>query len=382
MSPDEPTPVRSRATDPGLASLQEAFGTAFGLLKVVMVVILAAYLLSGIFRVGDDERAILLRFGKFVPYADEDGRRLVVRRGGLHWAFPYPIDERVLARTDLERSVAIRTYWYHEAGPGEPPDHLDPAVDGHAITGDLNLVHYKWTVRYVVRDFAAFFASFRGAGAKGGSADADRLIENLVSNAIVRVTARTRVDDLLYDKKDELKQNVLREARAALAALPFGACLEIRDATLLSQAPRQTAAAFREALNAQQTRDKLIRAATTHRDTMKDVARKQAQDIVGIARSDAVRIVSSARRDSGYLKSILDRQEYRNPVTRRVFLEQLLLETLEEVLAGVDEKYVLRSAGGARQREVRYILKRDPEAVRDRERERMRRGKPKPETQP
>jgi membrane protease subunit HflK len=377
MSPDAPTPVPPRATDPGLASLQEAFRTAFFLLKIVMVIVLAAYLLSGIFQVDDNERAVLLRFGKFVPYEDEEGRRCLVRDGDLYWAFPYPIDEHVKAKTDLERSVAIRTYWYHETGRGKAPDHLDPAVDGYAITGDLNIVHYKWTVRYVVSDFATYFATFRGAGGKEGSADADRLIEDVVSNAIVRVTARTRVDDLLYHKKAKLKEDVLREARAALAALPFGECLEIRGATLdAAEAPRQTAAAFREALNAAQVKDRLIRKATTRKETIGNVARKEALAIVGAAREEAGRIVSRASADAGYLKSILDREEYRDPVTRRVFLEQLFLETLEEVLAGVDEKYVLRGSGAARKREIRYILKRDPEARRDLERERRKKAKP------
>ena len=130
--------------DQGVKSLREAFRTAFLLLKVVMVLVVAAYLLSGLFKVKEHQSAVVLRFGKFV--LDRDKKK--TRGPGLHTAFPYPVDEKVKYDTDREREIRIYDTYMYAGGPGREGTGLNPVLDGHALTGDLNVIHYKWSVRY------------------------------------------------------------------------------------------------------------------------------------------------------------------------------------------------------------------------------------------
>ena len=50
--------------DPGNEALADALRVSFRLLRVVMVILLALYVVSGIFIVKQDEKAIVLVFGK------------------------------------------------------------------------------------------------------------------------------------------------------------------------------------------------------------------------------------------------------------------------------------------------------------------------------
>src|SRR5512145_1400648 len=74
--------------DASSQALSEALRSSFTIIKVVMVVLLFLFLGSGFFTVGPQERAIILRLGK--PVGDGESALL---GPGLHWSFPYPIDE-------------------------------------------------------------------------------------------------------------------------------------------------------------------------------------------------------------------------------------------------------------------------------------------------
>ena len=69
-------------------ALSEALRSSFGIVKLVMAILVVVFLASGFFTVGPQERAIILRFGK--PVGVGDG---VLLGPGLHWSFPYPIDD-------------------------------------------------------------------------------------------------------------------------------------------------------------------------------------------------------------------------------------------------------------------------------------------------
>src|ERR1039458_6135974 len=74
--------------DAGSQALAEALHSSFAIVKVVMFALFAVFLCSGFFKVEPDQRAIILRFGKPVG----EGEKALLGPG-LHWSFPYPIDE-------------------------------------------------------------------------------------------------------------------------------------------------------------------------------------------------------------------------------------------------------------------------------------------------
>src|SRR4030043_419472 len=70
--------------DAGNKSLADALRISFFVLNIIMVVLVILFFGSGVFTVGPDERAMVLRFGKIRGDTTEER----VLSPGLHWAIP------------------------------------------------------------------------------------------------------------------------------------------------------------------------------------------------------------------------------------------------------------------------------------------------------
>src|SRR5208282_1331587 len=93
--------------DAGSQALAEALHSSFAIVKVVMLLMVLAFFSSGFFTVGPQEKAVILRFGK--PLG-EGGNILL--NAGLHWSFPYPIDQVVKIPITEQQIVSSTVGWY------------------------------------------------------------------------------------------------------------------------------------------------------------------------------------------------------------------------------------------------------------------------------
>ena len=93
--------------DAGSQALSEALRSSFAIVKFVMLLLVLAFLSSGFFTVGPQEKAIILRFGKPVG----EGEKALLG-SGLHWSFPYPIDEVVKIPITEIQHVQSTIGWY------------------------------------------------------------------------------------------------------------------------------------------------------------------------------------------------------------------------------------------------------------------------------
>src|SRR5215471_16714169 len=151
--------------DSGSQALSEALQSSFGIIKVLMVVLVGVFLLSGVFQVGQQERAILLRFGK--PQGTGEAALL---KPGLKFSLPFPIDDHIKVSVSGVQYARSSTGWYNttpaqEAAGTEPPPGatLNPAMDGYAITADQNIVHSRVTLTYRISDPIVYLFSFTNA---------------------------------------------------------------------------------------------------------------------------------------------------------------------------------------------------------------------------
>src|SRR4051794_11088348 len=81
-------PVAVTQEDAGSQALSGALRSSFLLVRVVMVGMVVIFAFSGLFTVGPQEKAVILRFGKPVG----EGEKALLGPG-FHFAFPRPIDE-------------------------------------------------------------------------------------------------------------------------------------------------------------------------------------------------------------------------------------------------------------------------------------------------
>lgn len=198
-----------RSQDPAWQALAEALRLSFGILRLALMTLLVVYALSGLFSVGSNEVALRLRFGDYVGAPGEQ-----VLERGTYLAWPFPIEQVITIDTRPQSLVLDREFWYEldardsgktraeirrsRSGP------LNPLRDGSLLTGDLNIVHARWTVTYRVADPVAYLATV-------GDPDLAReLVRCTVQQGIVQTLAQALADDVL-------KASLKREAVVGLA---------------------------------------------------------------------------------------------------------------------------------------------------------------------
>ena len=163
--PSGPTGLRSNdRLDPANQSLADALRMSFRILKLLMLVLVVLYFLSGWFSVKPGEMGVILRFGRVLGAGQGEKTLSAGLDTGWHWSWPYPFErwetvsvsertipvEFLFELSDEERTGGIKGYKFNN---------LSPARDDYVITGDVNILHVSVVVRYKVSDVVAYLAN-------------------------------------------------------------------------------------------------------------------------------------------------------------------------------------------------------------------------------
>jgi len=310
LQPAEPEKLETDELDAAGKSLSEAFRISFIILKVIMIVLVIAFLASGFRTVGPDEKALVLRFGKIRGLTDER-----VLEPGPHWVFPYPIDEVVKIPVEKKTNLAIDSFWYYQTkaemlgeGPQRRtrvPEKLDPIREGYCLTrsekqsevvtafvggandgkqkseirgqkntsasdgSDYNIVHSKWQLTYKIDDIESFFKNVYVEDMKPGQIYFDvitksitPLLQSLVEDAVVTALVNYTIDEAI-ESKDRIPRHVHSIVQEKLDSIASGikvVSVYLTDITW----PRQVDEAFLASIKASQESQKSISEARTY----------------------------------------------------------------------------------------------------------------------
>jgi modulator of FtsH protease HflK len=222
--PSAPTPgPTTHVEDASTQALADALRSSFFLVKVFMIGLVIAFLVSGVFTVHPNQVAVTLRFGKPV------GRTLEqqLKQPGLHWKLPYPIDEIVRIPVGESRTLTSSVGWYYvtpeeEAAGLEPAalPYLRPGVDGYALTGDGNIVHVRTTISYRITDPIQFAFNFRNT---------TNLLQHILDNAILHTAAQFDADATLYRDKLAFQEQIFQRASSMIDRFQLGVSIDPRE---------------------------------------------------------------------------------------------------------------------------------------------------------
>ena len=253
----------SEDIDPASQSLADALRVSFWVLKAVMVLLLIAYLFSGVFNVREQEVAVRLRFGKIVG---EIGGR-VLGPGGPYFALPFPIEQVIRVPTSPGQIELNRQFWYEVADAdqaelistlGGKAGPLDPERDGSLLSGDANIIHARWTATYAVVnpvDFVTRVADRQAAA---------RLVTAAAEQGVVYAAARMSADDLI---KAQHLDAARRRAQDMLDSVASG--IKITSLAMKEAAfPLPVRPAVQSVLDAESDKAQLIEAAKQEWDTV------------------------------------------------------------------------------------------------------------------
>ncbi len=416
---DEPDPsVQSPETlGPGAASLSEALRVSFVVLKVIMVVLVGIFIFSGFRLIGPDEQALVLRFGKIRGVGEKR-----ILGPGLHWVFPYPIDEIVKIPVEKKINLAINSFWYYQSQEeiiseqkrrvriDEP---LRPAVDGYCLTrseqrghqmpgfsgSDYTIVHCKWQVTYQIEDPERFFRNVYVADMMPGESYFDVMTESiqpmltaLFEDCVVTTMVNYTIDQA-RSSDSRITADIRNMLQEKLQTIESGIKIISVQFDSSPRWPRQVDEAFERYLSASQNRKQLITEAKLYAektlnqaggpvadelvDTLKadaadadrdrrlwDQLAGQAQEKIAEARAYRTSVVENARANAEYLNTILP--EYRK--RPELVLQRIYQDAVEGILEQVDEKIVIQPSSGEGEREIRVMINRDPKIKTETER--------------
>jgi modulator of FtsH protease HflK len=264
--------VQEETLDAAQQSVADALKVCFFLLKVVMCVMLVLYAFSGVFSVPPQHDAVRLRFGKIVTASD--GTQ-VIKPGSLHFALPFPLEQVVKVNT-LEQSMVLRNdFWYSvndqemtmkiDDLAGRKTGPLNPEQDGSLITGDANIVHAQFSLKYQVTDTIKFITNVGDPSMSGRGNMAERIVGDAVRTAVIETIATLTADQIIAGNIE--KERIVALAQKRLDTLNAGITILPKQFNLTSPSsvPLSTRDAFLMVVSADNDKAKKIEEAKRER---------------------------------------------------------------------------------------------------------------------
>ncbi|MCX8108548.1 MAG: SPFH domain-containing protein, partial [Verrucomicrobiae bacterium] len=208
--------------DASAQALSEALRSSFKIIRVIMIGLVLLFLCSGVFVVQPNEQVILLRLGRPVGVGEQ-----TLFQPGWHWAWPYPIDEKVRIRTGQSQTVTSSTGWYAQTPEMQatnalptPYGFLRPESEGYTLTGDGGIIHVRATVKYRVNKPLRYHLDF---------ANVPQLLTNVLNEAIFYASARFTADGAVYKDRPGFRDAVMARVREQVEKLDLGIVIETGD---------------------------------------------------------------------------------------------------------------------------------------------------------
>ena len=260
--------------------------TSFGKgLSSILVLIAAVWVGSGLYRVDAQERALVLRFGKYLQTTGP----------GYNWHLPWPIERKIIVNVSHQYSVVD---------------------DASMLTADTNLVEVKSAVQYIQPD--AFKVRFKVR-------DVEDTLTQVSESAMREAVGQVSLDKTLaYDVSITERAKFLLQR--TLDNYDMG--IRILSVNLTGvNVPDAVQEAQRDAIKADKDRQRYQQEAETYRNDVLPRSRGAAAKEVLDAEAYRLQVLALAQGDTSRFDQVLAQYEHAPAVTR----ERMYLETMENV---------------------------------------------------
>jgi modulator of FtsH protease HflK len=285
-----------------------AGGSIIGLILVLLLAWQSFYI------VAPNEQGVVKRFGRIVRLTPP----------GPH--FKIPLIESVLIPqiTKLHRlEIGFRSGT--RGGTQTIPQ------EALMLTGDMNILSVELIVQFRIRDSKEFLFNVAGLG---------ETIMKATEAAIRQVVGESHIDEALTTGKADIQQKTQDLLQKILDDYGAGvqvAAIQLQDVN----PPEQVAGAFKDVASAKEDKEKLINQSESYRNDIIPKAKGEAAQIVNQAQAYGQARVRRAEGEAARFNQML--KEYAQ--NKKVIRTRLFLETMEEVLPGIDKVVVDKNIG-------------------------------------
>jgi modulator of FtsH protease HflK len=288
-------------------------GTKIGL-GIVIGVLVAIYLGSGVFVVQDGHVGVVSQFGKY--------RQTVSQ--GIHWRLPYPFQSTDIVDTSQIRSVEI--------GRGAALSQGN-VRDASLLTSDGDIVDVRFAVQYQIKSPTDFL--FRSV-----STDDSTAVTQAAQSAIREIAGSLSTDDMLYKDREALRSRLMESIQRSLDLYRSG--LQVTGVAVQSvQAPQQVQSAFEEAARVRQDNERARDTAQAYADQLLPRAKADAAKLIDEARAYSNREVTQAQGDAERFKEVYAEYSKAPAVIR----QRMYLDTMQQIYSRTTKVFVDSKAG-------------------------------------
>jgi len=292
------------------------------LFLLLIPVLLALWLATGIYIVQQGERGVVRRFGKAVRTTEP----------GPHFHFPMPIEQVDKVAVEKIRRVEIG---FRTASSGTAAQYRSVPEESLMLTGDEQIVDAQIIVQYKVNDVKNYLFKVRILEGDDG------VITDAAEVSLRKVVGQRPIDDVLIGEKLQIEIEIKESLQAILDGYESG--ISVREVKLQTvQPPREVAAAFSDVVSAKEEKDTLIKKAKGYYADLIPRTRGQSAQIEKQAEAYKQERIKRAEGDAERFLVVLKEYSKAKDVTRK----RMYLETMERVLPGIKKFVIDPDTGG------------------------------------
>lgn len=290
------------------------------LIGVVALVAVAIWLASGFYKVAPAEQGVVLRFGKWVETTEP----------GLHWHFPAPIETVLKPEVTRVNRVEVGFRSAGELGRGGSARVVPN--ESLMLTGDENIVDLNFVAQWKIKDAGQFLFNIR---------DPDSTVKAVAESVMREIIGKTPIAEAMTEGRRLIEQGAETQIEQILDA--YGAGIEITQVQLRKvDPPSEVIDAFRDVQRAQADRERLQNEAEAFANDILPRARGEAERLLQESQAYQQEVVANAQGDAARFLSIYEQYRTAQDVT----LKRIYLETMEDVLRGMNKVVIDSAAGG------------------------------------
>ena len=284
-----------------------------------LILLVAVWVFSGLYRVLPDEQGVVLRFGKFVS----------TTQPGLNYHIPYPVETALTPKvTKVNRiDVGFRS----ASDSGRTSGIGDVAEESLMLTGDENIVNIDFSVFWVIKDAGKFLFKIQ---------DPQGTVKAASETAMREVIAKSKIQPILTEGRSKIEietqeiiQNILDEYESGIQITQVQ--------TQKADPPDQVIDAFRDVQAARADMERSKNEAEAYRNDVIPRSRGEAAKILQAAEAYKKEVVAIAEGEASRFISIYNEYAQAKEVTQ----ERMYLETMEKVMADIDKVIIDKNAG-------------------------------------
>ena len=259
----------------------------FKVVALVLPLLLLIYLALGVYQVDEQEKGVVLRFGKLMPG---------VILPGLHWNPPL-IDDVL-----IENVTRVRSRPH----------------DSEMLTEDENIVKVKMTVQYVISDIKSYKLQVKSP---------DESLYQATESALRHVVGGTEMHQVLTEGRAQLAADVRDRIQIYMAR--YGTGIQVTQVNIEETAPPDAVrAAFDDVIKAREDEVRLRNEADAYANQVIPEARGEAQRYLEEAEGYKQSTIAEATGEAERFNKVYVEYKLAPEVTR----ERIYLDTIESVM--------------------------------------------------